>query len=226
MLKMNSTFTKEIWDEHWIEKEGIRSLIFKKLVSFYRKFLIAIQVCVYVDRYFSQKGIFLEMGSGTCESSYRISKKNRLFGAVDISAFALSRARTISIIDFCIQADIFKLPLKDASIDGIWNVGVMEHFNQEDLLKILNEFNRVLKKNSYCILFWPWIIAPSHLIFSYYEKILGIMGIYKQVFPVAPSMFKHRKTVEKMLKIVGFSEVRFHLPFFDLTHLVVVGHKF
>lgn len=225
MLKMNNKVTKETWDKHWFAKNEIKNLIFERSVSFYRKYLTGTQVCTHVNRYFSKKGIFLEMGSGTCESSYRVSKQDRSLGAVDISEYALLRARSTSKMDFFIQADIFKLPLKNSSIDGIWNVGVMEHFSKEDLIKILNEFNRVLKKNSYCILFWPWTIAPSHIIFSSYEKIFRIVGIYKQVFPRATSMFKHRKSIENMLKVAGFSNVTFHLPLFDFTHVVVVGHK-
>jgi ubiquinone/menaquinone biosynthesis C-methylase UbiE len=226
MQKKKSMVTKEVWDEYWVKKKGIRGLFFEKLVSFYRRFLIATQVRIYADQYFSQKGIFLELGSGTCESSSKISKQNRLFGAVDLSANALLKARRITIIDFCIQADIFKLPFKDASIDGIWNVGVMEHFNRDELTKVLKEFNRVLKKNGCCILFWPWIIAPSHTIFGLYEKFLGLMGIRKKVFPEPASMFKSSKTVAELLKRAGFKKVKFHLPFFDFTHVAVVGRMF
>lgn len=222
---MADTNIKKIWDEHWVERKGIRNLIFETLVSFYRKYLTATQVRIYVDKYFSQKGIFLEMGSGTSESSCRISKQNRIFGGVDFSSYVLSRAKKDSMMDFYIQADIFKLPLKDESISGIWNVGVMEHFMDDEILEILKEFNRVLRKDDYCILFWPWIMAPSHLIFSFYEGLFRRVGIYKQVFPETRSMFKQRKPVEQMLKKAGFAEVKFHPPFFDLTHWAVVGHK-
>lgn len=225
IVKMSSRVNEKIWDEHWAKKKGVRNIIFEKVVSFYRRSLIATQVRVYIDRYFPQIGIFLELGSGTSESSIRILKRNRLLGAVDFSPYALSRAKKISVVDFYIQADIFKLPLKDESIDGIWNVGVMEHFTEDELIQILREFNRVLRENRCCILFWPWILAPSHLIFSSYERILKGIGIHKQIFPETHSMFKRHKTVEKILKKAGFVEIKFHPPLFDLTHWVVVGCK-
>lgn len=225
MLKMSSKVNEEIWSRYWTKKKGIRNFIFEKAVGFYRQYLIATQVRVYVERHFPLKGIFLELGSGTSETSIRILKQNRMLGAVDFSSYALSRAKKSPLIDFCIRADIFKLPLKDASVDGIWNVGVMEHFTRDENIKILHEFNRVLIKDGCCVLFWPWALAPSHIIFSSYERILGKIGIHKQVFPKTYSMLKRRRAVEGIMIKAGFMEVKFHPPLFDLTHWVVVGHK-
>ena len=220
---MLSRSRKEVWVGYW-NKRGMRSFL-NKAISLYRKFFIAIQVCIYVDRYFPKRGIFLEMGSGTTETSIKIPKRNRILGAVDLSFYILLKAKNISKMDFYIQADIFKLPLKDESIDGIWNVGVMEHFTENELIQILIEFNQVLRTGSYCILFWPWVLAPSHLIFNSYERIFRKIGIYKQVFPEAPSMFKHRRPVEEIMRKAGFDEIKCHPPLFDLTHWVVVGRK-
>ena len=222
---MSGKVNEEIWDRHWTKKKGMRNLFFDKAATFYRKYLIATQVRVYVERYFSLKGTFLELGSGTSETSIRISKQNRMLGAVDFSSYALSSAKKSRIMDFCIQADILRLPLKTASIDGIWNVGVMEHFTRDELVKILREFNRVLREDGCCVLFWPWALAPSHLIFSSYETILGKIGIHKQVFPKTYSMFKRRKAVEEIMLKAGFMEVNFHPPLFDFTHWVVVSKK-
>jgi len=215
---------RKTWERYWAEKES-RNSILENIFSLYRRSLIATQVCIYVERYFPQKGIYMELGSGTSETSVKILRRNRILGAVDFSSHALSRARKISIMDFYIQADIFKLPLKDESIDGIWNVGVMEHFTEVELIQILKEFNRVLKNDRFCVLFWPWILAPSHIIFGTYERILRKMRIYKQIFPDAPSMFKRKEYVKKLMKKAGFADVRFHPPLFDFTHWVVVGHK-
>lgn len=210
------------WEAHWREK---RERIFERVCSFYRKCFIANQVRVHVERYFPREGIFLEMGAGTCESSVKITRGKRILGAVDFSASALAIAKENAFMHFYIQADIFSLPFRDSSVNGIWNVGVMEHFTREELLKILKEFNRVLRKGGYCILLWPWIIAPSHLIFNTYEWIIRKLGTNIQVFPASPSMFKHRKPVESILKEAGFGDIRFHHPLLDLTHWVVVGRK-
>ncbi len=213
---------RSVWERHWCER---RESIFEHVCSFYRKFLIANQLRFYIERYFPREGIFMEMGSGTCESSVKIAKKNRTLGALDFSATALAIAKKNGIMHFYIQADIFSLPFKEESIDGIWNVGVMEHFTEKELLQILKEFNRVLRAGAHCILLWPWIIAPSHLLFSTYERISRKLGTHIQVFPPSPSMFKHRKPIKDVLREAGFVDVKFHPPFFDLTHWVVVGRK-
>jgi ubiquinone/menaquinone biosynthesis C-methylase UbiE len=54
-----------------------------------------------------------------------------------------------------LQGDLFALPYRDGSLDGIFNLGVMEHFTGPQIDRILQEFHRVLKPNGRVILFWP-----------------------------------------------------------------------
>ena len=60
----------------------------------------------------------------------------------------------------CQIGNIFNLKKsKQKNFDGIYNLGVMEHFLEDDILKILNEFNKVLKINGKIILFWPPLLV-------------------------------------------------------------------
>jgi SAM-dependent methyltransferase len=66
-----------------------------------------------------------------------------------------------------IRATIFATPFRSDSIDGIWNLGVMEHFSESEIQRSLQEFRRVLKPDGVIILFWPaeknlsrWILGP------------------------------------------------------------------
>lgn len=232
---------KKVWDKHWSGRRwrgsGSGSSLFERVSSFYRRNFIARQVRTYTDRYFPREGFFLECGSGTSESSSRIPRRGRrLFCAVDFSYKALSMAKKErsekgTRMDFFVQADNFNLPFKDESVDGIWNVGVREHFGEDELVEILAEFKRVLKKNRCCVLFWLWVLAPSHLLFSSYEKIQGWRGIDKKLFPDSPSMFKRwgssggSSRVVRRLEEMRFAEIKFHPPLFDLTHWAVVLRK-
>ena len=54
-----------------------------------------------------------------------------------------------------IHDSIFSVPVPDSSFDGIYNLGVMEHFTEDEIMGILKEFHRVLKSNGKIILFWP-----------------------------------------------------------------------
>ena len=96
---------------------------------------------------------------------------------------------------------------KDNSIDGIWNLGVMEHFYKKDILKILAEFRRVLKKDSYCILLWPAVYGPVNFLFS----ILGVI-LKKQYFPDEVSLYRGKKWIKNIIKDSNFKLVEIRWP--------------
>ena len=117
----------------------------------------------------------MEMGSGSSQTSVLIRKKSRLLYCLDFAFEPLVHARLIPVIDGGIQSDLFHLPFRSDSVDGIWNLGVMEHFTDEEINKILKEFNRVLKHGAYAILFWPPYFGWYKLTSLVLEKILGII---------------------------------------------------
>ena len=133
--------TAKEWDNYWGDKKKNR--IFK----IFRTHVFARAVRYYTDKYFSREGVFVEAGCGSGQTSIRIVKYNRKLIALDISKKALEEARKNTKFDEFIEGDIANLPFEDNSIDGIWNLGVMEHFSHSDLIIILHEFRRVLKDN-------------------------------------------------------------------------------
>jgi SAM-dependent methyltransferase len=141
------------WTEHWSdEKQGTVS---QRFFSFYRKTVFARTVQYFMNRYFPLKGVFVEAGSGTSETSIRIDKRgsDRTLVAVDLILPILKRCHPI--IDVKVGGDIFHLPFGDDCVDGIWNVGVMEHFTHQQIDQIMSEFHRVLKPGSPILLLWP-----------------------------------------------------------------------
>ena len=114
------------WTEHW---SSARQRTFsQRFFSFYRKVVFARTVAFFVNRYFPNEGVFVEAGSGTSETSIRIDKRGgrRILVAVDIVVPVVAEAH--EVMDACLGGDCFHLPFADESVDGLWNVGVMEHF--------------------------------------------------------------------------------------------------
>jgi SAM-dependent methyltransferase len=112
-------------------------------------------VAYFVDHYLEPQGVLVEAGSGTSETSMLIEKRGeeRTLVAVDLIRPVLERCHNIMDVRLC--GDIFSLPFQDDSIDGIWNVGVMEHFEDDCIDAILREFRRVLKPHHRAVLLWP-----------------------------------------------------------------------
>lgn len=70
--------------------------------------------------------------------------------------------------------DIFALPFQRESLDGIWNVGVMEHFTHDRIDLIMREFHRVLRSGARIILFWPAVDSIPQKILRALERVINL----------------------------------------------------
>jgi SAM-dependent methyltransferase len=141
------------WTEHWSADN--QQIVSQRFFSFYRKAVFARAVAYFVDRYLPRAGLLVEAGCGTAETSMLIEKRGnaRTLVAVDLIRPVLEHCHPIMDVRLC--GDIFALPYQDNSIDGLWNVGVMEHFTHDQIDAILREFRRVLKPHGRIVLLWP-----------------------------------------------------------------------
>lgn len=139
------------WADHWSPERQATGV--QRFFSFYRKAVFARTVAYFVDRYFPAEGTFVEAGSGTSETSQRIPRRGRRLVAVDIVLPVLRWCHPV--MDVRMAADIFRLPFRPSTIEGIWNVGVVEHFPHRAIDEILREMHRVLRPGAPVILLWP-----------------------------------------------------------------------
>ena len=157
------------WTEHWsADKQQSTS---QRFFSVYRKAVFARAVAHFVDRYLGPGGLLVEAGSGTSETSMLIDKRGgqRVLTALDLIHPVLERCHPVMDVRVC--GDIFALPFQNASVDGIWNVGVMEHFTHPQIDCIMREFHRVLKPSGRVVLLWPGV-------FSIPQRILRVLEFF------------------------------------------------
>ena len=179
------------WDQYWSNKKK------KYFFSLFRKHVFARAVKHYTNKYFPKEGIFVEAGCGSGDTSIRINKYKRKLIAMDFSEEALKSAKKNKKFDEFVKADISKLPFKNDSIDGIWNLGVMEHFEKDEIINVINESYNKLKKNGHLIMFWATKITPYQICLDTYNK------IFKQNFQLFPDEHnrlkskKHAKNIKR-----------------------------
>jgi SAM-dependent methyltransferase len=163
--------SRQAWSDHWSDER--QQTLVQRFFSFYRKAVFARTVRYFINRFFPERGIFIEAGSGTAETSMRIDKKNgrRKLVATDIVQPVLRHCHPI--MDERVCADIFDLPYGDATVDGIWNVGVMEHFTNEQIDRIMGEFHRVLKPGHRIILLIPGTDSIPQKMLRVVEKMIN-----------------------------------------------------
>jgi SAM-dependent methyltransferase len=162
----------EAWSRHW--DDANQTSIVQRFFSFYRKAVFARAVAYFVDHYFPRTGLILEAGSGTSETSMRVHKaKGRTLVALDLIPGVLERCHPV--MDVRVAGDIFRLPFQSDSVDGIWNVGVMEHFTHDQIDEIMREFYRVLRPGARIILFWPGTDSLPQKMLRVPEFMIGLV---------------------------------------------------
>jgi ubiquinone/menaquinone biosynthesis C-methylase UbiE len=173
-------------------------------------------------------GVIVEAGAGTSETSIRIRKVNRerILVAVDFVLMVLKGASRKMDVRLC--ADIFRLPFQDGSVDGLWNVGTMEHFSHEQIDRIMGEFRRVLKPGAPILLLWPGVHSIPQKILRGIEQLINLRP-HAQKFRFHPdeiSRLRSPKEGKEVLTRNGFRSVYVDQGFRTLrTFITLVGVK-
>ena len=195
------------WTKHW--DRANQELFSQRFFSVYRKAVFARSVAWFIDRYFPAAGVFVEAGSGTAETSMRIDKKGgaRLLVAADIIPPVLRHCDPN--MDVKVGADNFQLPFADGSIDGLWNVGVMEHFTHDLIDRMIGEFHRVLAPGAPILLFWPATDSLPQKGLRLVEKVINRRGDRPrfQFHPDEISKLRSSEEGREVLRRNGFAAV-------------------
>lgn len=218
---------REVWDAHWRVLSG-RSSWFGRLASIVRVLILARAVRHYVGRYFRSEGVFVEAGCGTGQASSAIVVGERKLLALDVSLEALHQARRGGAVHQAfVVADLRALPFRDGGLAGLWNLGVMEHFETQQGIAILAEMRRALSRGGVALLFWPpelgssrWVLAPIEWLRS------RLSGRPFRFFPDEVNRLSSRRHGRELVAAAGLEPIAVEATFRDaLIHLVVVARR-
>jgi SAM-dependent methyltransferase len=214
------------WDEYWAKAPKARNRAYDRFAVFYRKYIIRPYLKRFFSRYFMGKAVILHAGCGGGQVEEGIIDPGSVIG-LDISGNALSLYKKNHPGSALIRGDIMATGFRNESLDGIYNLGVMEHFSEEEIHRILSEFHRVLKKEGVIILFWPPAYGATVIFLR------GVHFFYRSVLkknirlhPAEPSLIRSRSHVEAMVAGAGFRMRSYDFGTGDLfTYAVVVLEK-
>lgn len=217
------------WNQYWAG-DGIKSkrFVYNFVASFYRKYLIKPCLNYFMKRYFKKNSKVLHAGCGGGEVDMDL--QNYLdITALDFSQNALEKYRN-KHAGRCkiVNGDVRSLKFKTSSFDGVYNLGVLEHFYEEDINKILKGFSKVLKTNGKIIIFWPPEFGISVLFFKALVFLCKyILNIKRVVFhPLEVSRLKSKDEAVRIFRKSGFKIVEYSYGIRDLfTHVVIVAKK-
>lgn len=119
------------------------------------------------------------------------------------------------------------MPFEDETFDGIYDLGVIEHFTEDEIQQILMEFKRVLKKNGKICLFIPPTYGLTVKVLDTAHFILNkILRKNRKLHPDEITRVRSKAHIKTIIEKAGFSFIEYYFGPKDLfTQIVIVGEK-
>lgn len=215
------------WDSYWTKKNKKRGRLYEAIAEFYRKNLIRRVLNDFLGSEFPSGSELLHAGCGSGQVDVDAVNMAKVT-ALDISPEALKLyKKSVGEGARILQGSVFSIPAKDSSFDGVYNLGVMEHFSDDEISKALSEFRRVLKPEGKVLLFWPPTFGLSVRFLDSAHFVLNrILRTSIKLHPDEISRIQSKDHARNLLERSGFTLSRYYFgPKDAFTHAILVGQK-
>lgn len=215
------------WDDYWRSKQRTSTFAYEVAAAVYRHLTLKGRLNHFIRKHFAAHARLLHAGCGGGQVDQDVQREMQIT-PLDISVPALQLyQRNNPDTPEPKHGDILALPFAENTFDGVYNLGVMEHFTTEQIERILQEFRRVLKPGGKILIFWPYQHATSVLLLNTVHYILNDM-LHQNVklHPAEISLLKGRKQATSYIERAGFEMVDYYFGARDgLIQAVIVGRK-
>jgi dolichol-phosphate mannosyltransferase len=220
-------FDPQGWDAYWKRKHRRSSLLYEVIATLYRNLVIKRWLNEAIRKHFRRGSELLHAGCGSGHVDQDLQNEMNIT-ALDISVPALQLYRRNNPKAKQIKhGTILKLPFANQSFDGVYDLGVVEHFTRDEIDHILREFHRVLKPRGKVLLFWPhenatsvWVLARAHWLLN------DVLKNNVKLHPDELSLIKSRRDARQYLAAAGFDLVWYEFGMKDIfVQAIVVGRK-
>jgi dolichol-phosphate mannosyltransferase len=211
------------WEEYWDAHKQSGRLLYDAIASMYRKLLIGPTLNHFVRKHFKQGERILHAGCGSGQVDAEVNKYASVV-ALDISVNALNYyKRANGDRSQLLHGSIFEIPLPDASVDGVYNLGVMEHFTEQEIGTILAEFRRVTKPQGRILLYWPPEFGISVTFFKLLGGVFRLFGKKDTKFhPDEVTRLRSKEHAERLIRAAGFQMKEYYFGPRDLFTCVMI----
>ena len=193
------------WEDYWSKKSRASGKVYDLIATAYRTLVIRrnLESAIFANFPAGSKLLHAGCGSGGVDTGLH---ERITVTAVDTSAAALRHYKENNPKAFEVrEANIFALPFPDATFDGAYNLGVVEHFTSEEIVQILQELHRVTRPNGKLVIFWPHARATSVAVLKAAHWLMRRgPGGRDSLHPPEISLLKSREWVQPLLARGGF----------------------
>ncbi len=224
----NSESLRDDWDTYWAGRTHVRAerSIYDVGAQFYRRYLIEPLLTAVMTHEFEVGAKLLHAGCGGGEVDKRVVSDFQVT-ALDISPNALELYRSRHPGVDAVMMNVFDLSALSERFDGVYNLGVMEHFSPQEIVDILKQFNTVLKPGGKLVLLWPPVYGLSVIALHGIHFLLNkVLRRDIQLHPPEPTKVSSRRQVASYLDAAGFRlrSMQFG-PRDAFTYVVIVADR-
>ena len=211
------------WDGYWQKTAGKSGIIYDLIAAFYRQTFIRRNLDKAIFSEFPHGSQLLHAGCGSGQVDSNIQKSMKLT-ALDISRDAIRLYSCNNpFSEDVIHGDIMDLPFKDSSFDGYYSLGVVEHFDSDQIQKIFSEARRVLRPGGKMVIFWPHYRATSVFVLGAWHWVLKhILHSDAILHPAEISLVRSRRMAREALEKSGFTIKDYKFGLSDLFIQAIV----
>lgn len=195
----------EGWDAYWATDARGSHRVYAFLASVYRRIFICTRLAWWLKRTFPRDARLLHAGCGSGEVDAFVGRHFRITG-LDISPGALVRYRRSNPhAAGTIHADLMNLRDVPGGYDGVYSLGVLEHFTPDEIRVILDNMRLVLRPGGKMIAFWPLASAPSVKVLGLWHRFLNKRGERAvELHPPEITLIRSRSQVEEIIRSAGW----------------------
>lgn len=219
--------TQQDWDIYWGKQDKSSNKTYDKFADFYRNNIIKKALNHFIFKHFEKGAKLLHAGCGSGKVDTDIVNNYKVT-ALDISYPALKIYDSVNQHKSeLVQASIFEMPFADNTFDGLYNLGVLEHFTSEEIDLVLQECRRVIKPNGKICLFIPPTFGLTVQVLDTAHFVLNkILRKNVKLHPDEISRVKSGKQIRGVIEKAGFEFVEYYFGIKDMfTQVVIVGEK-
>lgn len=215
------------WAEYWRSDSASGRVLYNVIAAFYRKAIIRPALSRFVRRHFPPGARVLHAGCGSGQVD-AFARRHVQVTAMDISPAALDAYRRVNGANAeVLHGSLFDIPWPSESADGVYNLGVMEHFTEEEIRRILGEFRRILRPEGRLVAFWPLEFGLSVLFFKALKVALAALLRRDVKFhPDEITRLRSRAHAYRLFTSGGFEVLEYSFgPRDAFTYAVVVARR-
>ncbi len=215
------------WDVYWNKDRKSENVLYDFIAVFYRVYIIRGILDHFTRKHFFRGSKVLHAGCGGGQVDEGVTRWVQL-SAIDISHKALEIYRKSNpTVRDVVHGDIFNLPYPAETFHGIYNLGVMEHFDEEEIKKILQDFNRVLKPGGRMVILVPPEYGLSVIFLKVVHYILNdVLKKGVQLHPAEISRPRNKAHAKAMYEHFGLQMIEYYFGLKDaFTYAVIVLEK-